>query len=70
MNDHSKEYSDLMQGLVGPHVSPVRARALIAGYAYRLAGLQRLRVEELDLTGQKARIVGRIIDMIDPEVKP
>lgn len=41
MNDTSKEYSDLMQGLVGPHVSPVRARALIDAYAHRLAERQR-----------------------------
>jgi hypothetical protein len=40
---------------------------LLDQYAHELAELQRLRMEELDLTGQKARFVGRIIDLIDPK---
>jgi hypothetical protein len=39
-----------------------------AAVAHELAELQRLRMDELDLTGQKARIVGRIVDLIDQEV--
>ncbi|KND45324.1 hypothetical protein [Streptomyces stelliscabiei] len=35
-------------------------------HAQELAALQRLRMDELDLTGQKARFVGRIVDLIDP----
>jgi len=35
-------------------------------HAQELAALQRLRMDELDLTGQKARLVGRIVDLIDP----
>jgi hypothetical protein len=35
-------------------------------HAQELAALQRLRMDELDLAGQKARIVGRIVDLIDP----
>src|SRR5690606_622955 len=38
----------------------------LALHAQQLADLQRLRMDELDLTGQKARIVGRIVDLIDP----
>src|SRR5690606_17020109 len=39
-------------------------------HAQELAALQRLRMEELDLTGQKARFVGRIVDLIDPARTP
>lgn len=39
-------------------------------HAQELTALQRLRMEELDLTGQKARIVGRIVDLIDPARTP
>jgi hypothetical protein len=39
-------------------------------HAQELAALQRLRMDELDLTGQKARIVGRIVDLIDPTRTP
>src|SRR5690606_39739150 len=39
-------------------------------HAQELAAVQRLRMEELDLTGQKARIVGRIVDLIDPARTP
>jgi hypothetical protein len=35
-------------------------------HAQELAAVQRLRMDELDLAGQKARIVGRIVDLIDP----
>ena len=35
-------------------------------HAQELAAVQRLRMDELDLTGQKARIVGCIVDLIDP----
>lgn len=42
---------------------------LVDGYAHQLAELQRLRMDELDLTGQKARVVGRIVDLIDPETQ-
>lgn len=35
-------------------------------HAQELAALQRLRMDELDLAGQKARVVGRIVDLIDP----
>ncbi|MFE1192892.1 hypothetical protein ACFW6E_08835 [Streptomyces olivaceoviridis] len=35
-------------------------------HAQELAAVQRLRMDELDLTGQKARAVGCIIDLIDP----
>ena len=48
-------------------LSAVRATAAVDDYTHELAELQRLRMDELDLTGQKARIVGRIIDLIDPE---
>lgn len=41
---------------------------LIDAHAHELAELQRLRMDELDLTGQKARFVGRIVDLIDPYV--
>lgn len=41
--------------------------AAFAEHAHQLAELQRLRMAELDLTGQKARIVGRIVDLIDPK---
>lgn len=46
-----------------------RTNRLIDAYAHQLAELQRLRMDELDLTGQKARIVGRIVGLIDPEVQ-
>ncbi|MGW3383325.1 hypothetical protein ACWDCO_24455 [Streptomyces albogriseolus] len=39
-------------------------------HAQELAALQRLRMDELDLTGQKARLVGRIVDLIDPTRTP
>lgn len=39
-------------------------------HAHAMVEMQRLRMEELDLTGQKARIVGRIIDLIDPDAAP
>lgn len=39
-------------------------------HAQELAAVQRLRMDELDLTGQKARIVGRIVDLIDPTLTP
>jgi hypothetical protein len=39
-------------------------------HAQELAALQRTRMDELDLVGQKARIVGRIIDLIDPTKTP
>ena len=35
-------------------------------HAQELAAVQRLRMDELDLTGQKARFIGRIVDLIDP----
>jgi hypothetical protein len=48
-------------------LSTPRANAVLDDYAHELAALQRLRMDELDLTGQKARIVGRIVDLIDPK---
>lgn len=39
----------------------------VDAFAHELAELQRLRMDELDLTCQKARVVGRIVDLIDPE---
>jgi hypothetical protein len=52
--------------------SKTRAARMLDHYrdevAHELAEQQRLRMAELDLTGQKARIVGRIVDLIDPEV--
>lgn len=39
-------------------------------HAQELAALQRLRMDELDLTGQRARVVGRIVDLIDPTRTP
>jgi hypothetical protein len=45
------------------------AEQYVDAYAHELAELQRLRMDELDLIGQKARIVGRIVDLIDPEAQ-
>ena len=60
--------ADLFHRLVvDAGLSPHWANRQIDAYAHQLAELQRLRMEELDLTGQKARIVGRIVDLIDPE---
>ncbi len=50
-----------------PEQADHAARSVLEQHAHELAALQRLRMDELDLTGQKARIVGRIIDLIDPE---
>lgn len=41
----------------------------VDAFAHQLAELQRLRMDELDLTGQKARFVGRIVDLIDPQAQ-
>jgi len=47
-------------------VSTARAEAMVDAFAHGLAEKQRLRMDELDLTEQKARTVGRIVDLIDP----
>jgi hypothetical protein len=68
-------FQDLMTALVArrPDQSPAEDErivlAALAKHAHELAELQRLRMDELDLTGQKARIVGRIVGLIDPEVQ-
>lgn len=62
----SAAYEDLLAAAMYGH-SLSEAQNLIADFAHELAELQRLRMDELDLTGQKARIVGRIVDLIDPE---
>ena len=48
-------------------MSRASADGLIDAFAHELAEQQRLRMDELDLVGQKARIVGRIVDLIDPQ---
>lgn len=59
--------ADLFHRLVvDAGLSPHWADRQIDAFAHELAELQRLRMDELDLTGQKARIVGRIVDLIDP----
>lgn len=50
-----------------PEQAEHAAKEVLSLHAHQLAEQQRLRMDELDLTGQKARIVGRIVDLIDPE---
>jgi hypothetical protein len=57
----------LRRTLLAGGASEEQANGLMNGYAHELAELQRLRMDELDLPGQKARIVGRIVDLIGPE---
>lgn len=52
-----------------PEQAKHAAKTVLGQHAHELAEQQRLRMEELDLTGQKARIVGRIVDLIDPEAQ-
>ena len=60
--------TDLFHRLVvDAGLSPHWADRQIDAFAHELAELQRLRMDELDLTGRKARIVGRIVDLIDPK---
>ncbi|MHC3450734.1 hypothetical protein [Streptomyces prasinus] len=58
---------DLIWRCMQAGLSEEWATRQVDNFAHELAELQRLRMDELDLTGQKARIVGRIVDLIDPE---